>query len=238
MLALVRTRDGFDLLVRVELLCQSGVRVTTSAISIPGISRSDKQYAWPLYLREEPDVLVRARPGLGGGPRGDWCLYRDLTTADWAVSSCSQLVQIQRASEPLRHNLPTISPSIRLQSILLFNFSTVMAVSFRAGQKKGKCVHFGTARNRRLRENRCHRSDWRTLGMHVSSNGVKHHANNDLIVLRGLGTADLHHSSAICQDQCEADPRVSQATDARRRHPSQDTSHRTTSPHVALLPRG
>ena len=28
---------------------------------------ADTQYAWPLYLREEPDALMSARPGLCGG---------------------------------------------------------------------------------------------------------------------------------------------------------------------------
>ena len=28
---------------------------------------ADKPYAWPLYLREEPDALMSARPGLCGG---------------------------------------------------------------------------------------------------------------------------------------------------------------------------
>ena len=37
---------------------------------VPQVSDcADERYAWPLYLREEPDALRSARPGLCGGHR-------------------------------------------------------------------------------------------------------------------------------------------------------------------------
>ena len=35
---------------------------------VPGVGEcADKRHVWPLYLREEPDALKSARPGLCGG---------------------------------------------------------------------------------------------------------------------------------------------------------------------------
>jgi len=51
-----------------------------------------------------------------------------------------------------------------------------------------------------------------SLGVRDSSQGrAKHHANSDLIILRGLGSADLRLPAPLCEDQCEAHARVPEA---------------------------
>jgi hypothetical protein len=46
------------------------------------------------HLREEPDALMNARPGLCGGHRADWCPYRDQQQSFWATTNSTAFIDL------------------------------------------------------------------------------------------------------------------------------------------------